>query len=574
MLSGVTLQFVAGCSPFTFGPNTVDPEPEETPASMPEQPMTPVPISTPIPAPTLPPEPEPTPTPEPFAQVLRVTGATFDGAEQPVRSFPSCLRNGMTTAGLLRMSNELEPEPDWAETWEHLEDREGWRFHIRPNDNGWGEGIPIIAQDFVDRWLSLLSPAAGASEATLLFDVEFAAAYHRDEAPVTEVGIVAVDEWTLDVYLERPRETFPVVVSSMPLRLRMPGSIEVEPDETCFENGGYRSDEINESSIHLVPNRHYWDQSSLLLERIELTALTPALALTEFQQETVDFVQLGVTDVARVRNDASLRNSLVAGSPARTVLLVPNVDVPPFDSPEIRRALSYLIDRRRLEQIGEGRVIPASRLFPSGLFPAFDDAAAGIAAEFDVDAAFEEIESSPYPAPLEWEPFGLDIPSGDGYLDRVARDVSTQFRENLGIQVPIRVHDPEDYSDGLRERRYSLAWFDWTYPYADPAAGYAELFAGWRDASGPISWSHPEYDELLLAADSLLSAQSRAAAYAGCEGLLQEHGASIPLVHPLSFYLVQPWLNGLPRDGRSRLLTGETLGTSFVRGISIGERPE
>jgi ABC-type oligopeptide transport system substrate-binding subunit len=571
---GVLVQIATACSPFTFGPDAVDPEPEETPASIPEPPLTPVPIETPIPAPTPTPAPEPTPTPEPPDQVLRVAGTLFNDETPPIVELPDCLWNGLTTAALVRLSGDLELVPDWAEEWTQLDDRDGWQFRIRENDNGWGNGIPVTAHDFVAQWIRLLDPDYRSGAAPLLFDVESAAAYYRGEADQEDVGLVAVDDWTLEIYLDRQRETFPAVLGSPGLRLRGP-DVELDLDGLpCHENGVFRVEQSDESFISLIRNERYWEDRGATLERIELSAMSPAVALTEFQQGTVDLVKLTSTNVTRARHDPALNPALVTGSPFRTVMLVPDIEQPPFDSVEIRRALSNLIDRRRLQQISEGRVVPATRLLPVGLFTAFDDAAMGIATEFDVDAAFREIAESPYPEPREWPSFGLDIPSGGGYLDRVARDVATQLRENLGIQVPIRVHEPAEFADGLRERRYVLAWFDWRYPYADPAAGYAELFAGWRAPRWPVSWSHPEYDELLIAADSLQDEQQRASAFAGCEGLLQEHGAVVPLAHPLPFYLIQSWLTGIPRDGRNRVQLSDIFGAGFVDEITVDDREE
>jgi ABC-type transport system substrate-binding protein len=330
----------------------------------------------------------------------------------------------------------------------------------------------------------------------------------------------------------------------------------------------------DDDALSLEPNASYWGSQDPRLERIELTTLSPSLAIAEFRQGEIDLMRLSGTDVTRARDDITVSSLIMTAMPDRIIFLVPDVDVPPFDSVEVRRALSWMIDRRRLELIVEGRVIPAQRMFPPGMFPELDDAAAGLTAEFDVDAALEVLADTPLGDPEAWPSFGLDVPSGDSYLDRVARDVTLQLRENLGVQVPIRVHDPEEYAQGLRERRYPLAWMDWSYPYADPASVYGELFASWRDPDSPISWSDEEYDELIRVADTLTSAEERASAYAGCEGLLQEHGACIPLVHPVDFYLVQPWIEGLPRDGRGRLITGDRLGVRIASELTVNDRRE
>ncbi len=564
---------VSGCSPISFQPSTPPPEvePVATPASIPDQPE-----PTPIPTPDEPVEPTPTPTaaapPEPVQQVLRLAGTFLDPDFVEASELPECLSNAMTHAGLVRLSDTLEIEPDWAISWEPLTDREGWRFRIRVNETGSGSDYPLTANDFAAAWLELLESAADDPARSLLMDIENAAEFVRGEVPASDVGIVAIDDWTLDVALTHQRETFPAVASSPRLGVFRPKS--VEETDGCYWNGRFRVSIFDDTLATLIPNEAYWETDAPRLDRIEFSAYSPGLALTEFGHGELEMVRLSGSDGTRLREDASQEPFVTMTMPQRVIGLVPDPDVPPFDDPAVRRIVSQVIDRRRLELIVEGRVLPAARMFPAGMFPLLDDAAAGIVARFNVDDAYEELAESLYPDPAEWPAFGLDIPAVEGYLDRIARDVAIQLRENLGVQVPIRVHDPEEFREQFAQREYPFAWLDWTYPYSDPASVYAELIPAWRTEGFRVPWGHAEYDELLLAADAMDSPESRANAWAGCEGLLQEHGAVIPLVHPVDFYMVQPWVEGLPLDGRDRLITGESIGLNLGRGVTIAERPD
>ena len=55
-----------------------------------------------------------------------------------------CNAEEETFAGLLTFNENLEPAPDWAETWESNEDASVWTFHIRPDNKGWSDGTPAI----------------------------------------------------------------------------------------------------------------------------------------------------------------------------------------------------------------------------------------------------------------------------------------------------------------------------------------------------------------------------------------------------------------------------------------------
>lgn len=564
---------VSGCSPISFQATTPvpDPEPVETPASVPEQPES-TPETTPEP------DPEPTPTPEvtlpvePVQQVLRLAGTFLDPDRHDPARLPECLANAMTHSGLIRLGESFQLEPDWAVAWEPLPDSEGWRFRIRVNESAGGADQPLTAHDFASSWLHILESGNNLAARSLLLDIENAAAFVRGEVSASDVGIVVVDDWTLDVAMTHRRETFPAVVSS-PL-LRPDFHRDDGATAGCHWNGRYTVSIFDDVLATLIPNADYWNDDPPDLDRIEFLAYPSGLALTEFGHGELEILKLAGNDSVRLHEDPSYQSLVTAAMPERVIGLVPDPEVPPFDDPVVRRVISKIIDRRRLELIVEGRVIPAARMFPTGMFPLLDDAAAGIVALFDVDDAYAELANALYPDPSEWPAFGLDIPAMDGFLDRIARDVVSQIRENLGIQVPIRVHDPVEYQEGIVERAYPLSWFDWTYPYADPASVYAELIPGWRKDDDLIPWDNAEYDELLLAADAMELPEPRANAWAGCEGLLQEHGAVIPLVHPLEYFLVQPWVEGFPRDGRGRLITGVNIGFDPGRSVSIGERPD
>ncbi len=52
--------------------------------------------------------------------------------------------NGDTNAfaSVVTFDADLNPAPDWAETWESNEDASVWTFHIRPDNAGWSDGNP------------------------------------------------------------------------------------------------------------------------------------------------------------------------------------------------------------------------------------------------------------------------------------------------------------------------------------------------------------------------------------------------------------------------------------------------
>jgi class 3 adenylate cyclase len=106
-------------------------------------------------------------------------------------------------SGLVELTPEMDVVPGVARSWEVLEGGRKYVFHLR-NDGRWSDGAPVTAGDFAYAWKRLLDPATGAREASLLYDIKGARAFHRGEGEWGDGGVHALDEVTLAVELEEP----------------------------------------------------------------------------------------------------------------------------------------------------------------------------------------------------------------------------------------------------------------------------------------------------------------------------------------------------------------------------------
>ena len=100
-------------------------------------------------------------------------------------------------SGLVDLSPELDVVPDVARSWEVLEGGYKYLFHLR-DDVRWSDGRPVTAADFAYAWKRVLDPATGSPNATLLYDIKGARAFHQGERGRQDVGVQALDEVTHD----------------------------------------------------------------------------------------------------------------------------------------------------------------------------------------------------------------------------------------------------------------------------------------------------------------------------------------------------------------------------------------
>ena len=100
-------------------------------------------------------------------------------------------------------------EAEVDNTWEADETRTVYTYHLK--ETNWSDGTPITADDFAYYLLAQLDPNMGSANAsTLITTYGFvnAEAYYNGECDVSEVGIKALDDYTLQLTLEEPKADF------------------------------------------------------------------------------------------------------------------------------------------------------------------------------------------------------------------------------------------------------------------------------------------------------------------------------------------------------------------------------
>ena len=135
----------------------------------------------------------------------------------------------------------------------------------------------MTAHDFVYSWERQLNPANAAAYAGFLFDVKNAEKYNLGEEEMSpeDLGVKALDDWTLEVTMEGPRAYFPQVVgyqASVPAPqwaveeygadVRASGSVPF------WANGPYKLDRWeHDVVVEMSPNPGYWNVENLDVKR-------------------------------------------------------------------------------------------------------------------------------------------------------------------------------------------------------------------------------------------------------------------------------------------------------------------
>lgn len=438
--------------------------------------------------------------------------------------------------GLTVLDADSHVRPALAESW-RLED-EGYRLVFRLRDGlTFSDGSTLDADDVRRSWLRVIDPASPSPFSSLLDDVAGAAAYARGEASLEEVGIRA-DGDTLTLDFEHPAAFFPAV-AAVPTLAVVPPSIDgqargPEPEEPFVASGAFVPVDQELSQIRLQANERYWAGPAPMSRVTIVTDNGGRSPVDVFEDEAVDWTRVASADASWIRYDRRLGPQLRHTDEMAVQMLGFDTTEPPFDDPQVRRAVAMAVDWRRLAEL-DGADVPLTSIVPPGVVarPEGDFLAA-----HDPDGARELLAEAGYPGGSGFPAVSLAT-YGVGPSEAIARELA----EVLGLEVKVEVRPFEQHSQLLELETpdmWTLAWSA-DYPHAHDFLGLLLLSESSANISG---WRQPAYDALVEAAATTSDEAEQAALLAQAQAYVRDEAPLIPLGYSSSWWLAREDLRG------------------------------
>ncbi|MDP9365669.1 MAG: peptide ABC transporter substrate-binding protein, partial [Chloroflexota bacterium] len=508
--------------------------------------------------------------------VLQGDPLTFDfNANLYANADPECW------SGLLTFDPNGTPVADWAERWEPNADGSVWTFHLRQGNTGWTNGDPVTAHDAVWSFTRILDPAPVGAETQnsysfILYDIKNAESFSTN-APVAregdplngqvataaDLGLRAVDDWTLEVTLEGPRANFPQKVAYTACVFAHRPSVEQHGaawalgDVPLVSNGPFKLDRWEKGvRCELSRNENYWAAESIVLQRV-VDPITPATnSVLAFEQGTgdqrLDWTPVGADNLPRFQQDPALSPLLRQYVYPGIWMLLPSNGVAPFDQLPVRQALSHAIDRERLTTVTNNLMIPANCMVPIGVYGFIDDPAITGIQNFDPELAMSLLEGTEFAGGQNWPPITILMRGEEEIFnsDLMLNDIIAQLQQNLGMNIQIeKLVGEGNFRPRLLENRDQLVWIRWWYDYPDPDNGYYDMFYGGKpQGSKRQAWANAEFDRLAIEAKGVLDPGTRLELYKQCERIIQEDVGYIPVAFRVDQYAFKPWVQNLPTN--------------------------
>ncbi len=461
---------------------------------------------------------------------------------------------GHVNEGLMRNGKNGETVPGVAEKYE-INDK-GATFHLRKTAK-WSDGKPVTAKDFVFAWRLAVDPKNASEYAFILYPVKNAEAVNQGKKPVTELGVKAVDDYTLKVEFEKPCGYFlglTAFVTYMPIRedfYKTRNDKYGAESADLLSNGPFvLSKWVHGASLQMDKNPNYWNAAAVKIDRIEIPYITNdnTAIFNFFKDKKIDMIErLGKDELPLAQKAGYRMNSYSDGS---VWYMEFNFrDGRATKNKNLRKAIEAVFNPK--EYTTKIVAIPGTKelnaLIPSWIkgtkdsfrkeYKVADHKTDLAAAKKFADAARKELGGS-IPA-LIW--LCDDTPSAS----REAEYFQSVFKQQLGIDLKI---DKQIFKQRLAKMTagdFDIVAAGWGPDYADPMT-FADLKTSWNENNRGL-WKNAEYDKLIRLAQSTSNVKKRMDAMAAAEKIMLDDVAILPKYERVQIFVTHDRLKGVQR---------------------------
>ncbi|SOH92904.1 oligopeptide transport system substrate-binding protein [Monaibacterium marinum] len=453
--------------------------------------------------------------------------------------------------GLVTLDSTAQVVPGVAMEWDVSLDGLTYTFDLR-DDAKWSNGDPVVAGDFVYSLHRIMNPETGAKYASILYPIKNAEAINSGEMDIDALGVVALDDHTLQITLQQPTPFFLELLTHQtglpvhPATVEEFGSDFVQP-ENHVSNGAYTLESFSlGDSIVLTKNPEFHDAENVAIETVQFLPFEDrATCVRRWEAgEVHSCSDLPAEDIGRLESEYG--DAVHVAAYLGTYYYSVNTTREPFGDARVRQAMSMVIDREFLaDEIFGGTMVPAESFVPTGISNYVEDAPRFEWADMSMldreDAAIALMEEAGYGPD---NPVTVEIAYNTSENHRNAATAIADMWSVLGIEVTYNVRDASAHYANLRdEKDFDVARAGWIGDYSDPQ-NFLFLVESDNDGFNYPAYMNPEYDALMDDAAAETDLAARAEILADAERMFLRDNPQLALLYYSSRSMVSEALIG------------------------------
>jgi len=455
----------------------------------------------------------------------------------------------MCFEGLMKRGKEGAIEPAIAHRVEISDDNLTYTFHLRPAK--WWDGRAVTAQDFETTWKTILNPSFPSGFAQELYTLKNGMAAKNGMVSINEVGVVALDEETLQVELDHPVPYFLDLVASHAF-LAVPAHITklsphwADDGSSLFVgNGPYKLTEWkHHNSLTLKRNDEYWDVDSVTMDEIHMYIVQDEMTeLNMFESDELDWAGQPLSTLPTDALQAlGAQGRLQTYPMSGTYYYIFNCQQPPFDNVHFRKAFSLAINRKTIiENITQSKQIPATGFIPPTIWqinPHFEDNDIQEAKKL-FSIALKEMGYTRDTLP----PITL-IYNTCAAHHKIAQVIQEQWFRAFGIRVKLANMEWKVFLNELMHKQFQVARMGGIGTFNDPMT-FFDLYRYPHSSNNYSGWSNTEFTELIQNAEMTVDPIKRELFLREAEKIFMDEMPIAPIYYYTGTYIKKKYVKGI-----------------------------
>jgi ABC-type oligopeptide transport system substrate-binding subunit len=451
---------------------------------------------------------------------------------------------------LIQLNKNFELVPGAADSWEVSDDGLTWTFYLDENLT-WSDGVPVTAQDYEWSFQYMADPEHG-------YDFAWYWGFSCNpknwdkvisgELPLTELGVRAIDDYTLEVTTEKPAPYTPAtMIFSRPLakhQVEEHGVYYNNDPETSVSSEPWILEEWTKGKrIVLGPNPNYTGKQEPYLERFYFIIGDQDYEFDAYLADELDWGRIfSPGDLDYIMADEELNAQYYPGfGDFRTHYLFFDTYNPPFDDLKVRQAFAHAVDRQALvNNVIKVLGYPAYGM----LMPGYPDALPTEELEeyqkFDAGLAKSLLAEAGYPDGEGFPELTLWLRDEAELGQAIANAIASMIKENLGVEVEVSNKEGKIFMENMNAHQITFGMVSYGMDYFDAS----NLLGIWK-SGGRHAWTSEEYDQLVTDAAALMDDPAkRHEMFAEAQHILSEDVGGIFLWHVTPADMWKPYVQG------------------------------
>lgn len=422
---------------------------------------------------------------------------------------------GQTMEGLYAIDENGIPAPAISDGKPDVnEDGTVYTFKLR-EDVEWSNGDQVTANDFVYSWQRAVDPETG-SEYAYMFSgiIENATEVMNGDKKPEELKVVAKDDYTLEVTLERPVEYFDSLLAFgtyLPLNedfVEEKGESFGTNSDNMLANGPFKLAEWDGTGLtwKYVKNDSYYDKENVSLDEVNVqVSKVPSTSVNLFETGEVHRTSaLSAEYAQQYQNDENASTFKQASTFFLKFNQKRNGKDTPLANENIRKALSMAFDKKAYtESVLADGSIPMNGIVPEGLVKNPDTGEdfreeSGDLMVYDVEKAKEYWEKGL--DELGVDELTLELLNDDKEsAKKTSEYFQAQLQSNLdGLSIEVSNVPFKVLLEQAKTLNYDMVITGWGPDYMDPMT-FLDLFVteGAGGFASDTNYSSEKYDQLI-----------------------------------------------------------------------------